>query len=189
MSRLLLCVALLCAVTAVVAAANDQVKVTRFRFPKRSVSDPTPEPTDPPNPDQPTNFLIYFSDYCSAPFKLSPENYNLWSGKYITPPPPVIPVENTGAFNYGFNVLADPVTQVINGSLMYTCSNCNQWPPQMPLAIEFVSVRGEWMFEISHWTYAVVYIDSGSIGDYQIYDVTVESVAPLRGLRNGTLYC
>ncbi|PHR97878.1 MAG: hypothetical protein COA68_12065 [Oceanobacter sp.] len=113
------------------------------------------------------------SDFCTGSLQLAPENYHLFSGSYTVPPPPMVPMVDSGEFNYGFAVVADPVTGVINGSLTYTCPNCTVWPSDIPFQVAFASVSGEWVFEIGYWSPLLPLIMSADIGPRAVYNLLI----------------
>lgn len=166
---------------------DKRTSITTFKFPKKThqkqqaqpgnaaaaAATITESPTDPPQPDQPSEFLVSLSDFCTGQLVLSPQDYNLFSGTYTVPPPPTVPMVDSGLFNYGFAVQGDSVTHDVNGTLMYTCPNCTVWPTDIPLSIGFASVQGEWMFELSYWTPLLPLIMSSDIGPRAVYNLLI----------------
>jgi hypothetical protein len=100
-------------------------------------------------------------------------DYSLFSGNYTVPPPPTVPIVNSGDFNYGFAVQGDAVTGDVNGTLMYTCPNCTVWPTDIPLGVGFASVQGEWVFDLSYWTPLSPLIMSSDIGPRAVYNLLI----------------
>ncbi|CUG86621.1 Hypothetical protein, putative [Bodo saltans] len=167
---------------------DNRLSISTYKFPSRHFHDKarpiessrgrgvvgvTESPTDPPEPSQPLEFLVSFSDFCTGQLALSSMDYGLFSGNYTVPPPPIVPMVNSGEFNYGFAVQGDAVTGDVNGTLMYTCPNCTVWPTDIPLGVGFASVQGEWVFELSYWTPLMPVIMSSDIGPRAVYNLLI----------------
>ena len=55
---------------------------------------------DPPQPDQPADFVIFVSNYCNSTASLSTQEYNLWEGKFVVDPPDTVASEMSGSFKF-----------------------------------------------------------------------------------------
>eukprot|EP00750_Incisomonas_marina_P000130 INCI10140.3.p1 GENE.INCI10140.3~~INCI10140.3.p1 ORF type:complete len:494 (-),score=99.30 INCI10140.3:127-1608(-) len=120
---------------------------------------------DPPQPDQPADFLIYVSNFCNSTATLSDQDRNLWEGTFAVDPPDTVASEMSGHFKYGFEVVADPATARINGTLVY----------EDPFVfIDFFAVEHEWGVQVEFQpAIANVVVSQADIGNLSVYDIIV----------------
>ena len=118
---------------------------------------------NPSQPTQPTDLVVFITNYCNTTQALSTQNRNLWEGSYTVDPPDTIASQHSSAFKYGFQVKAD-AAQRVNGTLLYTD----------PLVFaDFFSVPHEWGIQVQYSHAAKVTIHSADVGGLAVYDLIV----------------
>ena len=120
---------------------------------------------DPPQPKQPQDMIIVISNYCNTTQTLSKNNYHLWEGTYVTPPPDTVAPENSRFFKYGFEIKA-AASKRINGTVQYTSG-------ENSVFVDFFAVPNEWGVAVSHSPSLSVEASSADVGAFSVYNIMV----------------
>ena len=117
--------------------------------------------SNPSQPTQPTDLVIFITNYCNTTQALNAKERNLWEGTYTVDPPDTIASQFSSAFKYGFRIKADDA-QRVNGTVLYT---------DPMVFLDFFSVPHEWGVSVQYSSAAKVTIHSADVGGLAVYDV------------------
>jgi hypothetical protein len=115
-------------------------------------------------PDQPQDFVIFISNFCNSTATLSKQQAHLWEGTYAVPPQATVASQSSRAYKYGFEVKADPSSQRINGTVLYTNPD---------VFVDFFSVPNEWGVSVSFSKAAAVHTTQADVGSLSVYNIIV----------------
>jgi hypothetical protein len=120
--------------------------------------------SDPPQPDQPQDFVIYISNFCNSTATLSTQEFNLWEGSYETAPPDSIASQFSPKFKYGFEVKADKASERINGTVLYN---------DPFVFVNFFSVPHEWGVQVQSPAKTPTVITQADVGVLSVYNILI----------------